>query len=329
MNCVRKALRASSLLVLLLATCSFGTEGGGSSYALGANTKYGGLMGPPGHSFTLVNYIYPAKSHQNTAAFFVDPALGTIVDLDIDIEVTSLTALTSPTYTWTSTDTLLGGRYSASVWFSYGGTWVESDIIANGDITFADGSGLSVNERSSAKSEGVGFGPVAGLLTWGRATGNYHYRLQQSVATPTGEYDVDNAVNTGANRWAFDTSGFLTWLNPETGWESTGSFGTTMYTKNDDRHYQNGRELHAELGVSKALSSAWGAGIAGYHLWQYSDDKGSGAESGPMRGRISGVGLTSSYNNAPASLSAKVYHEFDAENKPEGTVIYLTASTSF
>ena len=63
---------------------------------------------------------------------------------------------------------------------------------------------------------------------------------------------------------------------------------------------------------------------------QVTGDSGPGAKLGDFKGRIAGLGGTMGYNfkmgETPVSLTLKVFQEFGAKNRPEGTAGFVSVA---
>ncbi|WP_246812721.1 transporter [Ensifer sp. ENS07] len=149
-----------------------------------------------------------------------------------------------------------------------------------------------------------------------------------SVNVPIGDYQKGQLANLSFNRWAGDFTLAGTWFNPETGFDISGAAGFTFNGENPATDYRTGTEFHAEWAVTKHFGQEFSAGVAGYFYQQVTGDSGAGARLGPFKGRIAAIGGTMGYNfkmaETPVSLTLKVFQEFGAKNRPEGTAGFVT-----
>jgi hypothetical protein len=78
------------------------------------------------------------------------------------------------------------------------------------------------------------------------------------------------------------------------------------------------------------LSKAFAVGVAGYYYNQVTGDSGAGAVLGPFRGEVTAIGPNLTYNfqmgAVPVFTSARWLHEFDAKNRLEGDVGFVTVT---
>ena len=114
----------------------------------------------------------------------------------------------------------------------------------------------------------------------------------------------------------------MTWLDPKSGIELSGSAGLTFNLENPANDYQTGTEGHLEFALMRHVGKDFSFGVAGYHYQQVTGDSGAGARLGDFKGRVSAVGpmLTYSFtvDKTPISTSVSWMHEFNARNRLEG-----------
>jgi hypothetical protein len=143
-------------------------------------------------------------------------------------------------------------------------------------------------------------------------------------------YREDQLANLAFHRWAVDTSLAGTWHDPKLGWDITLKAGVTFNGTNPYTDYKTGTEAHFEASIERIFSTKFSAGLQGYRFVQLSGDSGAGAVLGPNKGRVTGVGVTAAYNfpigKMPATLRGRVFEEFDAERRLEGTSAMLELS---
>ena len=70
--------------------------------------------------------------------------------------------------------------------------------------------------------------------------------------------------------------------------------------------------------------------MVGYHYDQITGDSGAGARLGDFKGRVTALGGTLGYtfnlDGRPISTRLKVFREFDAVNRLDGTAAYVTVA---
>lgn len=76
------------------------------------------------------------------------------------------------------------------------------------------------------------------------------------------------------------------------------------------------------------FSQQFEAGVVGYVYRQLTGNSGAGAVLGPFEGQVSALGLTAGYtfivDKIPIATRVRVYREFDATNRLQGTSAFLT-----
>ena len=163
--------------------------------------------------------------------------------------------------------------------------------------------------------------------------GNWHIKTTGLLNIPIGSYDANNLANMGFNRWAFDASGAVTWLDPQIGLEVSVAAGFTFNGENPDTDYRTGTEFHVEYAVMQHFSPAFSAGVVGYYYEQITADSGAGATLGPFEGQVAAIGPNFAYDfpvaGVPVSAGLRWLHEFDARNRLEGDAVFGTLAFSF
>ncbi|MBU2532223.1 MAG: transporter, partial [Alphaproteobacteria bacterium] len=131
-------------------------------------------------------------------------------------------------------------------------------------------------------------------------------------------------ANIGFNRWAFDTTWAVTWLDPAQGLELSTAAGFTFNLENPDTDYETGTEFHLEFAAVKSLSKRFAIGLNGYYYQQVEGDSGPGARLGSFKGRSVALGPVVNWSfqlgKIPVSSSFKYFREFDVKNRLEGDV---------
>ena len=176
-----------------------------------------------------------------------------------------------------------------------------------------------------------GIGDIAWIplvLYWNK--GNFHTSFMHLIVSPTGEYDVDNAINKGLNYWSFDTNIAITYLNLETGQDYSINLGYIYNTENEDTDYQTGQELHLDLALNQYLSDSFAVGLQGFYLNQVSGDSGDGAYLGDFKAEAAGIGPALMWSRdigkQNVTFIAKWLHEFHAENRAKGDHFFLSVA---
>lgn len=296
---VMRAVMLGGLLLSLVGADSRAAEGGYSNYIPGTYGDFGMALAPT-ETWTLRNDVYYYEADTDRSVRSGQLELGT----ELRFLMNFTTVLFKPDIE------IFGAQYATGVFLP----------VVNLDL---DTSLSTINRGTSVKDNATGLGDVVlipALLYW--TSGNLHTAFAQFVVAPTGDYNVDNAINAGLNYWSIDTNITLTHLNPDTGREFSFNLGHIYNTENDDTDYQTGRELHIDIAFNQYLSDSFAVGVQGFYLKQITGDSGSGALLGNFKAEAAGIGpvllWARKFGDQDVSFIAKWLHEFDAENRLEG-----------
>ncbi len=287
-------------------------EGAAGFYLLGSKTTMAGYLPPPGTYVQDMNYFYSGSSDKTLD--FAGVTISGGVDADV--------YYTLPVGLWVAPGKVLGGNFAFTVLAPIG--W--KNVNAGVSLTGPGGGALATN----LNDEDAAFGdPVLGSsLGWHQ--GNYHWTIGTLVNVPVGYWQKGNLANIGFNRWAVDTTGALTWLDPKKGLELSTAVGFTYNFENYATDYKTGTEFHLEFAAVQNFSKTFGIGLNGYFYDQVTGDSGSGARLGAFEGRVMALGPAVNYNfelgKIPVSTNLKYFREFDVKNRLEGDAGYLTVT---
>jgi hypothetical protein len=285
-------------------------EGAVGFYLLGSKGSMAGYLPPPGTYIQTTNYFYTGDTDSTLEV------AGLIISGGVDADA----YYSLPTAIWVAPEKVLGGNIAFSAIAPIG--W--KDVSAGVTLTGPLGGVLSTN----LEDEETKFGdPVVGaMLGWHQ--GNWHWNVGSLLNIPVGFWERGNLANIGFNRWAIDTTGAVTWLDPKIGLEFSAAAGFTYNFENSDTDYKTGTEFHFEFAAIQNFSKAFAIGLVGYYYDQISGDSGSGARLGGFEGRVLALGPAVNLNFAlgkiPVSTNLKYFHEFEVENRLEGDAGYLT-----
>jgi hypothetical protein len=108
--------------------------------------------------------------------------------------------------------------------------------------------------------------------------------------------------------------------------------GLTYNLVNQSTRYQNGVDMHLDLGTSRFITKQLQIGLVGYIYNQLSCDSGAGDRIGCFESRVVGVGPQIGYviplGDFQGYVNLKGYKEFGAEHRPEGWNAWLTLAIS-
>ena len=302
------SLRFAAVTCLAVALAGQGAraaEGGYSNYVPGTYGDFA-MAVVPQEKWTLRNDVYFYDASESRAVFSGEVVVG--VDLEFLMNFT--TVLFKPGVE------LFGAQYATGIFVPI------ADLDLDASLRGTDPP-VGVSDSASGLAD-VALIPAA--LYWSGE--KIHTSFAQFVVAPTGDYDVDNAINTSLNYWSFDTNFALTYLDPEKGRDYSFNVGHIYNTENDDTDYQTGRELHLDVVLNQFFSETFAVGLHGFYLEQVSGDSGDGAILGDFKGEAAGVGpallWTTQIGRQSVSFIAKWLHEVHAENRLEGDHFFLS-----
>ncbi|RDI57183.1 hypothetical protein DES45_107100 [Microvirga subterranea] len=298
----------------LFAGSARATEGGVSLYVPGLRGPLAGVTPPPGFYFDNDAYYYYGEL-PNARRLQIGGAVVSNVKQRAYVDfVTPL---------WVTPLEILGGNLAFSVTVPFGAPYVSA-----GAVIAAPRLGRAFGFKQ--RDQDLTFGdPVASSFI-GWHSGNAHWQAGVSVNIPAGAYQEGELSNVAFNRWIGDVYGALTYLDPATGLDISGSVGFEINGENDATDYDSGNAFHADLAISKSLTKELSVGFLASHYQQFSDDGGEGDRVGPNRGRVTALGGTVGYNfligQTPVSTRIKVLREVETDNRFKGTVGLFTVS---
>ena len=241
------------------------------------------------------------------------------------------TSISRPGPTWSClapsyvfTEKFLGAQASVALLIPVGRSRVEVD----GTITAAIGPiGFTVSGSRSDSATGFGDLVPQFALRWNEGVHNYLAYVTGNLTV--GKYHQQNLANLGIGHNAFDVGGGYTYFNPQTGYEFSSVVGLTYNFENTHTNYQNGVDLHWDMGASRFVTKEWQIGVVGYVYQQLSCDSGSGDRVGCFKSRVMGLGPQIGHifkvgDHHQGYLNLKGYKEFAAEHRPEGWNVWLT-----
>ena len=294
-------MNKSHLAWLPLATAlslpALATEGGGSSYPVGAENYACCALPPPGVYGMLYGQSYSADTMRDNDGDDVSPSN--------DFEV-SASALVSRLI------------------------WVTEEQVAGGSLgfhTIIPLVDLSVDIAPGVKDTDSGLGDI----TVGAALGWHHSQVLHTVAVlditlPTGSYDEDEIANIGRNHWAVQGVYGVSRLDPNG--LNYGLKGMWTYNlKNSDTDYKDGQELIFDYAIGWGLGNGFTVGAGGYLYQQITDDKQNGDTVDDNRGRSLAIGPSVRYDSGKGwFVTAKYSQETQVRNRAEGDVFWIKAA---
>lgn len=303
MKAVLRTKRASHLYragLSLLAAASAGvqaTEGGGSSYPMGAENYMSGAMPPPGLYSQFYVGHYEADSLRGNH--------GEKVPVDFRVRANSV----APRLIWVTEQQVLGGSLAFHA------------IVPLVDLK------VELNGQSQSK-QGLGdiiFGPALG----------YHYsdKLHSIFAldfiAPSGEYNRGDLANIGRNYWVVEPVVAVSYVDPN-GLNVDAKIMYDFNQRNNATDYLSGSELHADYAVGWGLGNGWVVGVGGYVDYQTTDDRQNGETVKDNKGRAIAIGPSVKYtSNKGWFLTAKWEQETQVRNRAEGNAYWMKLTVPF
>ncbi len=285
-------------------------EGGYSNYIPGF---YGdlALAVEPADGLSMRNdvYFYSADGDRSVRSGMVE------LEVDIDLTFDYLSLLYKP------------GVEIFDTQYAFGMTLVLGKVDLSGKIEMGPFTESFGDDKTSYGDITL----VPGVFYWNDGD-KWHFSQSFYVVVPVGDYDEDDAANTGLNYWTFETDFAATYLNQETGQDYSVVVGYGYNTENNDTDYQSGDEFHIDYIFNQFLSESLAVGIHGFYFKQLSGDSGDGALLGDFKAEASGVGpalmwIPTKYGGKTA-FAIKWLKEFDVENRLEGDHVFLSLMMS-
>jgi len=320
-------------IVLSTVTSSFADEGGVGFWVPGFFGSLSATPMVPGFSFANIFY-YSQVSAGGNVAFAKQVPLGNInVNFNGNFNANVHGSaeplyLAAPGYTFATP--VLGGQANISVAVPYGRTQGSVDATIMGNLGLG-GSGFTIGRSLTEAVTGIGdIGPMASLR-WNFGVNNFMTYLTGNLTT--GVYHTNSIANLGIGHNAIDGGGAYTYLDDKTGREFSAVLGFTYNFENEHTNYQNGINMHLDLGASQFLTKQWQVGLVGYWYQQLSCDSGLGNRLGCFESRVGGIGPQIGYvipisKDWQGYINLKGYGEFAAQNRPEGWNAWLTFAIS-
>ena len=302
---------AGAIIAACLASPASAEEGALSPYLKGSAGFMSGYVPPQSGLFVTDTYYYLHGS-ANAEVRNGNVELG--IDTTLNADLLSATYVTDVE--------IMGGQYAVS------GTldWVWADLSATIDTPLG-------SIHASPSNNGLGDSPVTPLIL-GWHDGDFHWSAAMSVYIPTGAYDT-SSLSVGKNIWAVIPQFAITYFDPQSGWDVSGTFAYVTQSKNDATDYQSGDLLHVDWALGKKFGAglAWELGIAGNIMEQVGADRGTGAKLGPFKAQSVGlgpaIGYGAKFGNTPVNFSAKWEHDLDTHNTFRGDIVNVSATVAF
>ncbi|WP_445672952.1 SphA family protein [Pseudomonas inefficax] len=279
------------------ANLSQATEGGGTSYPLGAENYMSGAMPPPGFYGQLFVNHYEADNLRGND--------GRKLPVDFRVRANAIV----PRLIWVSDYTVLGGSLALHA------------IVPLVDLK------VSLNGQSQHNS-GLGdviFGPALGF----HHSDKFHSILAFDMIAPTGRYDKDDLANPGRNYWVFEPVYAMSYVDPA-GLNLDAKVMYDFNRRNPATDYRSGQELHVDYAVGWGLGNGWVVGVGGYYYRQTTDDHQDGERIEDNKGRSFAIGPSIKYSGEGGwFVTAKWSKETEVRNRAQGDAYWLKLTLPF
>lgn len=305
-------------------------EGGVSFWVPGFFGSLAATPQQPGFSFATIYYHTSVSAggnvgfarQVNRANISTNFTAGLTANLDAKADL----VMAAPSYVFATP--VLGGQAAMVLLVPYGRSQ------ASVDATFAASLGPFGFVRSGSADDSVtGFGDLVPQFNvrWNQGVHNFMTYITGNLTT--GRYDPTRLANLGIGHNAIDAGGGYTYFNPQTGHEFSATLGFTYNFENVHTQYQNGVDMHLDMGASQFLTKQLQIGLVGYLYNQLSCDSGSGDRVGCFESRVAGIGPQIGYviplsQDYQGYINLKGYKEFASENRPDGWNVWLTFAIS-
>jgi hypothetical protein len=320
---------ATTLLLFsagLYSSIAFADEGGVSFWVPGFFGSLAATPQQPGFSYASV-YYHTSVSAGGNVAFARQVSAGRITTnfnggLSANLDASADLYLGIPQYVFATP--VLGGQAAIAAAVPYGRSRGSVDATLTGSL-----GPLGFNISGSREDAVTGWGDIAPMfsLRWNQGVNNFMTYLTGNLTT--GRYDPTRLANLGIGHNAIDAGGSYTYFNPQKGHEFSATLGFTYNFENVHTDYQNGIDMHLDVGASQFLTKQLQVGLVGYWYNQLSCDSGSGDRLGCFESRVAGIGPQIGYiipisKEWQGYVNLKGYKEFAAENRADGWNVWLT-----
>lgn len=270
---------------------AWASEGGGSSYPMGAENYLSGVLPPPGWYAQVYSEHYAANDLKDNDGH------SQAIDFRLRANVIA------PRLVWVTQQKVLGGDLA----FQAIAPLVDLTVTVNGNRDHRTGLGDMI------------FGPALGY----HYSDKFHAVYALDIIAPTGQYDKNNQANIGRNYWAAEPVAAFSYIDP-VGPNMDIKLMYDFNARNPATHYRSGQEAHADYDLGWGMGNGWVVGIGGYIYQQLTDDRQDGDRIADNKGRAFAIGPSIKYASASGWFAtAKWQQESDVRNRPEGSAYWL------
>jgi hypothetical protein len=326
-----KALLTTAAAIAALTCQARADEGGVSFWVPGFFGSLAAAPQQPGWSLATV-YYHTSVSAGADVALAKEIQIGRIpgnvtANVNASLNASGDLGFAAPTYVFATP--VLGGQAAASLMAAYGTTSSSLAGTVTGSLTGPGGTTLPFGPRfDNISGTAWGFGDLYPQFSvrWNAGVNNYMTYLTGDI--PVGVYSSSSLANIGIGHGAIDGGGGYTYFNPMTGHEFSAVLGLTYNMQNQSTQYQNGVDLHLDLGASQFLTQQVQAGVVGYIYKEIGCDSGTGDRVGCFQSQVLGIGPQLGFifpvGGMQGYINLKGYEEFDSSDRPKGWNAWVT-----
>lgn len=283
---------------LLAVSTSFATEGGRSTYPVGAENHLAGAAPPPG--------VYVLEYVNVYSADRLNDGQGNAVPVP-GFKVKANAAATR--IAWVTTTPVMGGQLVAHAILPL----VRVKVSAAG--------------QSSSRS-GLGDISLGTGVAWHHSP-QLHSVMALDLVLPVGQYDAARPVNIGRNYASLQPAYLVSWIDPA-GFNADAKIGLNLNRTNKDTGYRSGNELNIDYALGWGLGNGWVLGVGGHLYQQLSDDRRNGETVAGNKGRSYAAGPNLKYDSGKGwFITAKLNQEFSVRSRTEGTSFWIKTTIPF
>lgn len=266
-------------------------------YVLGAEGIKAASLPPPGVYFRSYNFFYNAGTLKNGD--------GDELPVNFDVSVFA----TAERLIWITDKKILGGYFGMDAILPFVRTDVSIGALGVDDNQFALGD--------------MFFEPIT--ISWHGA--QYDAAVGLGFYAPTGKYSMTEPASAGMDFWTtMLTFGATAYLDQAKLWNLSLLGRYEINGEKDETQVKPGQDLVLEYGLAKTVCKFWDLGLAGYAVWQVTDDDLPGSAVNTVHDRVYAIGPEASVFIMPAKafLSLRALYEFGAQDRSQGSTITLT-----
>ncbi|WP_025917428.1 transporter [Herminiimonas sp. CN] len=275
------------------------TEGGGSTYPMGAENYLTGVLPPPGlYPLVYLNHYSADKIKDNNGNDAAPPNFKVSADV------------VAPRLIWVTGNTLLGGQVAHALILPL----VNLDVRAG---------------ASSQSKTGIGDLTITSLALGYHYNANLHSIVALDIFVPTGRFNKTEMTNIGRNYWGIQPVYAVSYIDPA-GWNADFKLMYDFNLKNTDTNYKSGQELHVDYSLGYGFKKNWVVGVGGYAYKQTANDEQNGVTVANNKGQAFAIGPSIKYDNGKGMfVTAKWQKEMNVENRAEGQAFWIKALLPF